>query len=83
MDIRKIMIKQTTSDIKDELKNNKKRKKESIIKNMKSDAVDDYLANKNIEDFLCRIYRFNISQYLEVNDIGNAKYSWIRNSQFK
>ena len=54
--MRKIMIKQTTSDIKDELKNNKKRKKESIIKNMKSDAVDDYLANKNIEDFLCRIY---------------------------
>ena len=54
--MRKIMIKQTTSHIKDELKNNNKRKKESIIKNMKSDAADDYLTNKNIEDFLCRIY---------------------------
>jgi hypothetical protein len=42
---------------------------------MKSDAVDDYLANKNIEDFLCRTYRFNISQYLEINDMGNATYS--------
>ena len=50
---------------------------------MKSDAVDDYLANKNIEDFLCRIYRFKISQYLDVNYMGNATYSWIRNSQFK
>ena len=69
------MIKQTTNHIKDELKNNNKRKKESITKNMKSDAVDDYLANKNIEDFLCRTYRFNISQYLEINDMGNATYS--------
>lgn len=81
--MRKIMIKQTTSHIKDELKNNNKRKKESIIKNMKSDAIDDYLANKNIEDFLCRIYRFKISQCLDVNYMGDATYSWIRNSQFK
>jgi len=81
--MRKIMIKQTTSHIKDELKINNKRKKESIIKNMKSDAVDDYLANKNIEDFLYRIYRFKISQCLDVNYMRNATYSWIRNSQFK
>ena len=81
-DMRKIMINQTTSHIKDELKNNK-RKKESIIKIMKSDAVDDDLANKNIEDFLCRIYRYNISKYLDVNDMGNATYSLIINSQFK
>ena len=82
-DMRKIMINQTTSHIKDKLKNNNKRKKESIIKIMKSDAVDDDLANKNIEDFLCRIYRYNISKYLDVNDMGNATYSLIRNSQFK
>lgn len=81
--MRKIMIKQATSHIKDELKNNNKRKKESIIKNMKSDAVDDYLANKNIEDFLYRIYRFKISQCFDVNYMINATYSWIRNSQFK
>ena len=50
---------------------------------MKSDAVDDYLANKNIEDFLYRIYRLKISQCLDVNYMRNATYSWIRNSQFK
>ena len=82
-DMRKIMINQTASHIKDELKNKNKRKKESIIKIMKSDAVDDDLANKNIEDFLCRIYRYNISKYLDVNDMGNATYSLIINSQFK
>ena len=73
--MRKIMIKQTTNHIKDELKNNNKRKKESITKNIKSDAVDDYLANKNIEDFLYRIYRFKISQCLDVNYMRNATYS--------
>ena len=82
-DMRKIMIDQTTSYIKDELKNNNRRKKESIIKNMKSDAVDDDLANNDIEDFLCRIYGYNISKYLDVDDMGNATYSLIRNSQFK
>ena len=82
-DMRKIMIDQTTSYIKDELKNNNKRKKESIIKIMKSDAVEYDLANKNIEDFLCRIYRYNISKYLDVNDMGNETYSLIRNSKFK
>lgn len=69
------MIKQTTNHIKDELKIITKGKKNHITKNMKSDAVDDYLANTNIEDFLCRTYRFNISQYLEINDTGNATYS--------
>ena len=82
-DMRKIMINQTASHIKDELKNKNKRKKESIIIIMKSDAVDDDLANKNIEDFLCRIYGYNIRKCLDVDDMGNATYSLIKNSQFK
>ncbi len=38
---------------------------------MKLDAVEYDLANKNIEDSIFRIYRSNIIQYLEVDDMGN------------
>ena len=50
---------------------------------MKLDAVEYDLANKNIEDFISRIYRSNVSQYLEVDDIGNIIHSLISKSKFK
>ena len=53
------MIKQQIK--KDTLKNNSKNKKDMIIKNMKYDAVEDDLANKNTEDFIRRMYRNNVS----------------------
>lgn len=82
-DMRKIMIEDTTRCIQNKISKENEQKKIFMVKKFKLDTVDNDYGNKNIEDFICKIYKSNKMQFLGGYDMESDTYSLIKNSQFK
>ena len=57
--MRKIMIDETTNHIQNKFTKENEDKKILMVKKFKLDTVDNDYGNKNIEDFICKIYKSN------------------------